>query len=174
MVWLCNAHAIPAKTGFMHGFAECGKRINQIITTLSYSRAGPLRIGPAITEGRMEARRASDGVKYRTVPAHFGNKFQPFYARHHFIATVCRIAGAGINDILHIQRVTVFINQLMRAKELQRFAALFAFVDHSFIADIRGRFLVDRADGAQLLLPPFTAHSPQLAIPPVSTQHSGQ
>jgi hypothetical protein len=87
---------------------------------------------------------------------------------------VCRIAGAGVNDIFHIQRVTVFVNQLMRAEELQRFAALFAFVDHGFIADIRGRFFVDQADGAQLFLPPFTAHLPQLAIPPVSTQHTRQ
>lgn len=62
----------------------------------------------------------------------------------------------------------------MRAEELQRFATLLAFVYHGFIADIRGRFLVDQADGAQLLLPPLAAHLPQFAIPPVRAQHARQ
>jgi hypothetical protein len=80
---------------------------------------------------------------------------------------VRRIAAAGVNHVFHVQRVTVGVHQLMRAEELQRFAALLAFVDHGFIADIRGRFLVNQANSAQLFLAPFAAHLPQLAIPPV-------
>jgi hypothetical protein len=57
---------------------------------------------------------------------------------------VCRVAVAGVHHVFHVQRVTVGVNQLMRAEELQRFAALLAFVDHGFIADIRGRFLLTR------------------------------
>jgi hypothetical protein len=87
---------------------------------------------------------------------------------------VRRVAVAGVHHFFHIQRVTVFVDQLMRAEELQRFAALLAFVDHGFIADIRGRFFVNQADGAQLFLPPLTAHLPQLAIPPVRAKHTGQ
>ncbi|MND92260.1 hypothetical protein D3C80_844120 [compost metagenome] len=80
-----------------------------------------------------------------------------------------RIAAAGIHHVFHIQRVTVGIDQLMRLEKLQRFAALLAFVDHCFIADVRGRFPVDQANGAQLFFPPLTARLPQFAIPPVGT-----
>jgi len=87
---------------------------------------------------------------------------------------VRRIAATGVYHVFHIQRIALLIGQLMRAEEFQRFAALFAFMDHGLIADIRGRLFVNQADGAQLFFPPFTPHLPQLAIPPVSTEHTGK
>ena len=171
---LSNADAIPAQPGFVHSFAECGERIDQIITTLSDRFAGPLRIRSAIVEGGVEARRAGDGIKHCAVAAHFCDQLQSLHTGHHFITTVRRIAAAGVHHILHIQRVTLSIDQLVRLEKLQRFTALLAFVDHGFIADIRGCFFVDQADGTQLFLPPLAAHLPQFAIPPVSTQHSRQ
>jgi hypothetical protein len=48
------------------------------------------------------------------------------------------------------------------------------FVDHGFIADIRGRFLVDQANGAQLFLSPLAAHLTEAmrldVIPPAFEQ----
>ncbi|MNZ95599.1 hypothetical protein D3C78_1147590 [compost metagenome] len=85
-----------------------------------------------------------------------------------------RVAAAGVHHVFHIQRVTIGIHQLVRLEKLQRFTALLAFVDHGFIADIRGCFLVDLANGTQLFLPPLAARLPQFAIPPVGTQHPRQ
>ena len=52
---LGNAHAIPAQTGFVHGFAESGEGIDQIITALPDRFAGPLRIRSAVVQGCVEA-----------------------------------------------------------------------------------------------------------------------
>ncbi|MOA26693.1 hypothetical protein D3C78_1475050 [compost metagenome] len=52
---LSNAHAIPAQPGFVHGFAECGEGINQIVTALPDRFAGPLRIRSAVVERGVEA-----------------------------------------------------------------------------------------------------------------------
>lgn len=40
-----NADAIPAQPGFVQSLAECGERIDQIITTLPDRFVGPFRIG---------------------------------------------------------------------------------------------------------------------------------
>ncbi len=174
MMWLCNPHAIPAHTGFVHGLAERGKRIDQIITALANRGRGPLRIRPAVAQGGVEARRTGDGVEHGAVAAHFRDKLKPLNTGHHFKAAVSGIAVTGINHIFHIQRIAFIADQLMRTEELQRLPALLPLMDHRFKADVGGCFFVDQADSAQLFFTPFTAQLPQLAIPPVRAEHTSQ
>lgn len=54
MVRLCNADAIPAQPGLVHGLAESSERINQVVTALPDSGTGPLRIRSAVVEGWVE------------------------------------------------------------------------------------------------------------------------
>lgn len=55
MVRLCNADAVPAQPGLVHGLAESGECINQIVTALPDRGTGPLRIRPAVVESCVEA-----------------------------------------------------------------------------------------------------------------------
>lgn len=65
------------------------------------------------------------------------------------------------------------IRNLLKSRQI---GATYFFAREALIdaITIRGRFLVDQADGAQLFLPPLAAHLPQFAIPPVRAQHTGQ